>query len=384
LIHAASSVEDETRMKNLLCCLLAVFALLHAAPAEAHKINASFLRLQIDGQKITGSWDIALFDLANTAHLVNKTPADFEAVKAFALDHLLVSEGADRCPLKMRPATAKEQRDEAMPALLFEGECSQPVTRLTVDYSPFLAIDPQYEALTNIAVNGQTYTAALGAQNPRFSFGESLTFWEQFRTYLREGVFHIWTGYDHILFLVSLLLSAAFTLENRAWKPRDGFGGCFIQVVKIVTAFTIAHSITLGLVIFNVINLPSRFVESTIALSIAIAAANNLKPVMYKGLWAVTFCFGLIHGMGFASALKELGLPDNAKWAALVAFNLGVEGGQLTVVAAVLPLIYRARTSEIYRQVIFRVLSVLIISVALLWFTQRAFEIKLLGGIFGD
>ena len=371
-------------MKKAVLCLFLLLSLLPATAAQAHKINASYLRIDITGAEIKGTWDIALYDLSNTAGLPNKTPEDIEAVKKFALDHLLVSEGADRCDLTLRAPSAKEQRDENLASLLFEGECPAPVARLTVDYSPFLAIDPQYEAMTNIMVSGQTYTSPLSAQNPRFSFGESVSFWEQFRTYLREGVFHIWTGYDHILFLVSLLLSAAFTLENGVWKPRDGFMGCFIQVVKIVTAFTIAHSITLGLVIFNVIDLPSRLVESTIAFSIAVAASNNLRPLVYGGLWMVTFCFGLIHGMGFASALKELGLPDNAKWAALVAFNLGVEGGQLTVVAAVLPFIYRARKSEFYRRVVFRVLSVLIILMAMLWFTQRVFEIKLLGGIFGD
>ena len=123
--------------------------------------------------------------------------------------------------------------------------------------------------------------------------------------------------------------------------------------------------------------------ESGIALSIAIAATNNLRPTLSRGLWVLTFCFGLIHGMGFADALKELGLPDNARWLALMAFNIGVEVGQVSIVTAVLPILYWMRHKPVYRRVILRVISLLIIAVALIWFTQRAFEITLLKGMLG-
>ena len=287
-------------------------------------------------------------------------------------------------PSKQQP---EDTLNGIIPDLVFEGECAATISKLTVDYSPFLVIDPQYGCLAAITSGDSTYSGQFSAQRPYVVFqAGKVDQWQQFRDYLHEGIWHIWLGYDHILFLTSLLLSAAFILrkEDHTWQPRDGFTGTFLQVLKIVTAFTLAHSITLSLVIFNIISLPSRFVESTIALSIAIAAANNLRPVLHKKLWLLTFCFGLIHGMGFATALKELGLPDNARWIALVAFNIGVEIGQVSIVIGVLPFIYWMRRSAVYRRYIFRIISGLIIAISLIWFTQRAFELTLLKGVFGQ
>ena len=112
---------------------------------------------------------------------------------------------------------------------------------------------------------------------------------------------------------------------------------------KVVTAFTVAHSITLSLAALGVISLPSRLVESAIAASVVLAALNNVCPVVYGGRWIIAFCFGLIHGFGFASVLTDLGLPQDSLLLALVAFNLGVELGQLAIVAVFLPIAYALR-----------------------------------------
>ncbi len=367
--------------------ILSLIMLLLPTPAHAHKIADSYLRMQIDGKSIRGEWDIALYDLAKTAGLDDQQKNDRPFLKNFALDHLHVSLGGSRCALHPIDPLPSDTLNGNVPDLVFEGECAATISKLTIDYSPYLIIDPQYACLAAITSGASTYSGQLSAQKPYFVFeAGTVDKWQQFKDYLHEGIWHIWLGYDHILFLTSLLLSAAFVLrkEDHTWQPRDGFTGTFLQVLKIVTAFTLAHSITLSLVIFDIISLPSRFVESTIALSIAIAAANNLRPVLHKRLWLLTFCFGLIHGMGFAGALKELGLPDNARWIALVAFNLGVEIGQVSIVIAVLPLIYRMRHSTVYRHTIFRIISGLIIAIALIWFTQRAFGLTLLKGVFGE
>jgi hypothetical protein len=364
--------------------LICIALILFPGSAGAHKISDSYLRLSIEGRTIRGEWDIALYDLAATAGFLKEVgDNDGPVLRDFALSHLLITSGSSRCTFHVN-TTTPEREDGTSPDVRFEGECPENITSLTIDYSPFLVIDPQYRELVNINFNNNTYTTALSAQKPftNFQLG-SVDRLQQFKDYLREGVWHIWLGYDHILFLLSLLLSAAFVLRDGQWQPRDGFTGTFIQVLKIVTAFTVAHSITLSLVIFDVISLPSRLVESAIALSIVIAAANNLHPLLHKRLWLLTFCFGLIHGMGFAGALKELGLPDNARWIALIAFNLGVEIGQITIVLAALPVIYRLRHNLLYRHVILRVMSGLIIAMALLWFVQRAFAIVLLKGMLG-
>jgi len=151
-------------------------------------------------------------------------------------------------------------------------------------------------------------------------------------------------------------------------------------VVKVVTAFTVAHSITLSLAALSVVTLPSRWVESAIALSVVLAALNNIWPVVYGKRWAIAFCFGLIHGFGFASVLADLGLPQESLLIALVAFNLGVELGQLVIVGIFLPVAYRLRATAFYQRVLVVYGSAAIALIASLWLVQRALDLKLIGG----
>ena len=182
----------------------------------------------------------------------------------------------------------------------------------------------------------------------QFTLGESSRV-EQFVDYLEEGVLHIWAGFDHILFLLSLLLPAVLVpsaISGEAWAAAPGFRAALWDVLKVVTAFTVAHSITLSLATLGVVSLPSRLVESAIAASVVLAAVNNIRPVVHGGRWIIAFCFGLIHGFGFASVLSDLGLPQGSLLLALIAFNLGVELGQLAIVAVFLPLAYAHRATR--------------------------------------
>lgn len=163
----------------------------------------------------------------------------------------------------------------------------------------------------------------------------------------------------------------------RGWEPAARFGPVFWDVFRVVTAFTIAHSITLSLAALAVIQLPSRLVESAIALSVVLAALNNVWPLVHRGRWLVAFAFGLVHGFGFASVLADLGLPQDSLLVALVGFNLGVEAGQLVIVAAFLPLAYALRRTWLYRRLAFVGGSAAIALVAALWMVERAFEVQL-------
>ena len=148
-----------------------------------------------------------------------------------------------------------------------------------------------------------------------------------------EGTFHIWIGFDHVLFLLSLLLPAVLVHESRRWTGVGSFRAALTEVLWVVTAFTVAHSITLPIAALQIVGLPSRLVESAIAASVVLAAANNLVPVVERRRWLVAFGFGLIHGFGFASVLTELGSPEEALVLSLLGFNVGVEIGQLVIVA---------------------------------------------------
>jgi len=212
-----------------------------------------------------------------------------------------------------------------------------------------------------------------------------------FAGFVREGIHHILIGYDHILFLLSLLLPAVWvrraatagaggtTGAGAAWRPAEALRPALANVLKVVTAFTVAHSITLALAVFDLVNPPPRWIESAIAASVVLAALNNLRPVISESRWKLTFVFGLVHGFGFASALKDAGLAQGALVAPLVGFNVGVEIGQLCIVALVLPLAWALRGTRTYRGA-FAGGSAGIAAVAGLWFVQRVFDLRLIAG----
>jgi hypothetical protein len=161
------------------------------------------------------------------------------------------------------------------------------------------------------------------------------------------------------------------------WQAVASFREAFLEVVKIVTAFTVAHSITLSLAVLGIITLPSRLIESTIAASVVVAALNNLYPLIEKRLWIVAFAFGLVHGLGFANVLTDLALAKPALAVSLVSFNLGVEAGQLAIVATFLPLAYLLRRSWLYPRFVLGVGSLSIAAVASVWLVERSLNVSI-------
>jgi hypothetical protein len=177
---------------------------------------------------------------------------------------------------------------------------------------------------------------------------------------------------------VSLLLPAVLVRHEGRWQARSTLKASVLDVLKIVTAFTLAHSLTLSLAALGALSLPSRLVESAIAASVILAALNNLWPLAHRWRALVAFAFGLIHGFGFASVLADLGLPQGALALSLVGFNVGVELGQLAIVAAFLPLAYLLRHGLFYRRVVLTGGSALIVVLATVWLAERALDLKLL------
>jgi len=149
-------------------------------------------------------------------------------------------------------------------------------------------------------------------------------------------------------------------------------------VLWVVTSFTAAHSMTLSLAALGMVSLPSRLVESAIALSVVLTAANNLWPLVNHRRWLLAFGFGLIHGFGFASVLAELGLPADALVLSLLGFNVGVEVGQMVIVALFLPMAFWLRNTDFYLRGLFVLGSWLTLLVAMVWLLERVFDIKLM------
>jgi hypothetical protein len=371
--------------------LCAVFAVC-ATPAIAHKASDSYLVLNVKGQQISGQWDIALRDIDFAIGLDANSDGEISwgevqtrhaDIAAWALGRLTVLRGGD-CKLTVAEHLVDTHTDGAYAVLRLVGTCPSSSEALALNYRLLFDIDALHRGLLRLDLDGVAHTAVLAPDTGVLTIkaGETSRI-AQFGQYLVEGVWHIWIGFDHILFLLALLLpavlvSSVLISSKRIWTGVPTFRVALKEVLWVVTAFTIAHSITLTLAALQIISLPSRWVESAIAASVVLAAINNLYPVVERKRWLVAFTFGLIHGFGFASVLTELGLPKDALVLSLLGFNLGVEIGQLAIVAVFLPVAYLLRNTVLYRKGIFVGGSILTMLVALVWLAERVFNLKLI------
>ena len=356
-------------------------------PAQAHKPSDSYLVLKVESARIAGQWDIALRDLeyaigldadGNGEITWGELSARHGALAAYALARLQLTAAGKSCALRATDHLVDNHSDGAYAVLRFEAECAA-AGALSVRYGMFFDLDPTHRGLVRIEAQGVTQTAVFSPERSEQSFdlaAPSLA--AQVITYVREGVWHIWIGFDHVLFLLALLLPAVWRREAKRWIAVPRFAPAFWEVFRVVTAFTVAHSITLSLAALDVIALPSRLVESVIAASVLFAALNNLFPLVSDRRWLMAFCFGLIHGFGFASVLSDLGLPRDALVSSLLGFNVGVELGQLAIVLVFLPLSYALRNTKFYARVVFTGGSVAVAIMAGLWLAERALNLKLM------
>ncbi len=374
-------------MKRLIAIGLALAGLVTIA--QAHKPSDSYLSITVNEAEITGQWDIALRDLdfaigldadGNGEITWGEVRAKHAEIAAYALARLALRGDSAACAIEPGAQQINEHTDGAYTVLPLMIRCAKAPAQLAIDYSLFADLDPQHRGLLNLQALGNAHTAVLGPQAPTQSFElKTVSRWAQFIDYAREGVWHIWIGFDHVLFLLSLLLPAVLLWRARSWQAVETFRTAFVDVFKIVTAFTVAHSITLSLATLGAVELPSRWVESAIAASVVLAALNNVWPVFHGRRWTVAFAFGLIHGFGFATVLADLGLPREALVLALVGFNLGVEAGQLAIVAVFLPIAFALRRTAFYRRAVMVGSSLLIAALAGVWLVERVFVIELLG-----
>ena len=351
------------------------------APAVAHKPSDSYLKLTMEGAVIDGQWDIALRDLDHALGLDadgdgaitwGEVRLRHEEIAAYALSQLSIRAGDTACENEAREHLVDTHSDGTYAVLRFAVICPELSGPLRITYRLFFDLDPQHKGLLNVTRGGRTYSAIFSPQQDTWQVDDTgLSRTRQFLAYLREGIWHIWIGFDHILFLLCLLLPAVLERRQGQWRAVPTFGPAAIDVIKIVTAFTAAHSITLSLAALGVIALPSRLVESAIAASVVLAALNNLYPVVSGRLWIIAFAFGLIHGVGFANVLTDLGLPKAGLLQSLIAFNLGVEAGQLAIVSVFLPVAYWMRRSWTYQFITLRAGSVLIAAVGSAWLLER-------------
>lgn len=359
-----------------LCSLL-------VGPVLAHKSSDSYLTLKVSVDKVAAQWDIFLPDIQFAIGLDENSDDQISwgelqkkqrELQAWANSRLNLSRGGV-CALQPTGLQVDEHTDGNYAVLYFDGKCPAAGGPFLIQYSLLFDIDTQHRGLLNLELDGTKHSAILGPQNASQRFTASASSGTQFLQYVTEGIWHIWIGFDHILFLLCLLLPAVLAQGLAKTNHSLELKRVAMGFLGIVSAFTVAHSITLSLAALGIVELPSRWIESAIAGSVIYVAAKNLAGSFDKR-WKTAFLFGLIHGFGFASVLTALGLPTQSLALSLVGFNLGVELGQLVIVGVFLPVAFFLRGSMFYEIVVFKGGSWIALFLALGWFVERAFQVS--------
>ncbi|MDP4301101.1 HupE/UreJ family protein [Leptothrix discophora] len=404
-----------TRMPTIGRAWLLAGLCLLAAPAWSHKASDAYLHWQVlpgAAGEVDERLDIALRDLDRELDLdadgngsltwgeVRRRWPDIQALAGTAVQ---LSADGQPCRVQDHGQPQLDEHSDGRHAVLRRRwTCAAPPQQLQGRYTLFAQTDPQHRGIVRVdwaeaagrdGPGPRTAVFVPGPDLQRFdvpaaarSSGADGPGWTGF---VAQGVHHILIGADHVLFLLALLLPAVLVwrpagLVLHTGRPAAGWTasqdrrGMALDLLKVVSAFTVAHSITLSLAAFDVVSPPSRWTESLIAASVVLVALNNLRPLVAAHRWPLTFVFGLVHGFGFAAVLKDLGLQREGLIAPLLGFNLGVELGQLAIVALLLPLAWRWRASALYRRGALQAGSLLIAALAGVWLVERAFDVALL------
>ena len=368
--------------------LVATLLLWATAPnARAHTQSNAYLFIHTTADGVSGEWHLALRDLedavgldANDDGVITwaELSARKDAVAAYALSRLHLQGDGKPGTLTVTQMLVDNHSDGAYAVLRFDvAGIGRPVA-LGIDYQAFFDMDPKHRGLLRLENGDQTSVGVFSPTTTRQAFNLGTPSHTPFFTFVEQGIWHIWSGYDHILFLLALLLPGVLKRQNGAWQPVTAVRPAVMNILKIVTAFTVAHSITLSLATLGIVHLPVRLVEASIAATVVLAALNNVIPFVAERGWMVAFGFGLLHGFGFANALADLGLHTGQMAATLFGFNLGVEIGQLTIVAVFMPIALSIRHLLFYQRFVLRAGSVAILLVASTWLAERVLDFKVL------
>jgi hydrogenase/urease accessory protein HupE len=330
-------------------------ALLFSAAASAHQNTVSYSELEVRGRAVEGTLRFSLADLRTQIQL-EPPRLPLPALAKLVLQPFTLRAGGKLCALQ--PLAAEMEGGDGV-LLRASWLCDEPVEELVVRVGFLESFPIGHVHLSRIAFGPREISQrAAQAGEPSFEVRRSRSVAAEAWRFLLLGIGHIFTGYDHIAFLIGLLL----------------LGGTLLELVKIVTAFTVAHSFTLALAALDVFAPSPRLVEPLIAASIVYVGVENLWALRtsraasaLRHRWMITFAFGLVHGFGFASVLRELELPRAVLATGLVSFNLGVEVGQVAIVLLAVPLLRRLRKLPAFSPALSACVSVL----GAFWLVQR-------------
>jgi HupE / UreJ protein len=356
--------------------------LLFPVVALAHSASTAYLQVDASQPDVAVQLSVPLRDLEYAIGLDSNGDGDITwgelqahagAIDAYAMARLRFSADGSVCAPGPVTHLADRLNDGGYAVLRFSARCASVPRQLGVHYGLLFDQDRLHRGLLHVRLGGGEHAAALSPESPDAVFDAAPNLGATARQFFLTGVDHLLTGIDHMLFITMLLVPAMFRRSAQGGlQPVGKFGGAFIETLKVLSAFTIAHATTLTLSALHIVSIPERLSESGIALTIIVTAADNVWHFIPGRRWKLALVFGLVHGLGFATALGPLDLPLKQMAVALLSFNLGLEAAQVSIAAAVLPLGFLARRTLFYPRVVLPGLSGAVGAVAMAWFVDRA------------
>ena len=349
-----------------------LFAAFFFAPEVwAHKLNTSYANVVVRPDTLMVRLRIDDFDMKQLGLDTNgdgqmfyeEMEAGLPEVSDFASRQFRVSINGEAVSLLTGSAdVSPDNKGNIFAVLYFGAPLVSAPEQVDVEVDFFGQFGDDHKCIAKVLLPGKPLEQAVfsaGEARQSFHAEREKSLLEQAIAFVWLGVEHILIGYDHILFLLALI----------------AVGGQLKGLVKIVTAFTVAHSITLCLAALEIVMLPAQWVEAGIALSIAYVALENFWLQQSQHRWVLTFIFGLVHGFGFANVLRELGLPTEGLVVSLLSFNIGVELGQVAIVALLFPGILWLNNQAFKKQVVWGVSGVILLF-GVGWFIERVFDLE--------
>ena len=383
-------------MKALVVTLFLSLLVMNASVVNAHELSSGYLTLNA-GEENTYSGELLLKpdDIGQVAGLDTNGDGALTwgeihqnqpLLESYIAKVLSIRVDDSPCQINLSMPNIRSISGDSYLVSPIQVMCESGGT-LGIHYDGIFEHSPTHKLLVNVNLADQSgsrlqsssksssdntsVTSVLDTDSRSVTFDASTTsLTALFISLVYEGVWHIFIGIDHILFLVATLLTVNLVREHKQWQKEPSTSRILKHTVILVSAFTLAHSITLTATALNFIALDSRLVELGIAISVLLTALNNIYPLIVR-LGIITFAFGLLHGMGFASVFADLNAQSNNLVLSVAAFNIGVEVGQLAIVAVLLPLLLWLRHFAFYAKTLMPLLSSIIAIIAINWTIQR-------------
>lgn len=398
--------------KQIIVVLTLVCSALIHSKTHAHTTGETYVWLNVERENITGRVEINLNDLREKLKVPVPEQSDLqedflesnrELILKYIKTHFEIRADETLLPVEYTTISvlALPGEEGSYAQYHYQTPSGRVPDIITIRNSLFVDFNFTHRSLVCVERNrksgqefeGEFTAMVFGSHNPEQEL--DLTHIELLlrpRDFVWQGILHIWIGIDHILFIIALLLPAVLRFERAeqptvleaegekdgdqsGWSAVPSFRIAFWNILRIVTIFTIAHSITLSLAALGVVRLPSRLIESVIAFSIVLVVWNTFTQQFKESNWFIIFGFGLFHGMGFASVMSDLPFRMVHLIKVLIGFNVGVEIGQLAIVAIVFPVLFLLRKCTWFVPVILQGGSLIIGLVAMYWFIERAFAL---------